>query len=277
MILPVRGWGTDQQAWDRAYVAGTSVPDVGAYVAEYAERSARARAALTWQQCAYGADPAQRLHLFPAAGQDAPLLVFVHGGYWQELTEAESSFAAQGVVAAGAAFAALGYGLAPAHRLPDIAAMVGRAVRWLHTQGFQPDRTMLVGHSAGAHLALMSLLAEPGLARAAVLLSGLYELGPICHTSVGRAIGLTAEQAVANSPVRQLRADLPPLVVARGADEPVGFADQQTCLVRQATRLGLCIVDSVVPDRNHFDLPYGLGDQDDPVGSMVAAQLFGNS
>jgi arylformamidase len=275
MTLPPRDWGTDQQAWDRAYVAGLSVPDVGAYLAEYAERSMRARATLPWGEVTYGADPAERLHLFPAAEADGRLLVFVHGGYWQELTEADSSFAAPAVVASGAAFAAVGYGLAPAHRLSRIVAMVGRAVRWLHAHGFGPDRTVLAGHSAGAHLVLMCLLAEPRLARAAVLLSGLYELGPLCHTSVGKAIGLTPAEAAANSPARRLRADLPTLVLARGANEPLGFADQQTCLVRAASQLGLSTVDIVVSGRNHFDLPYGLGDPDDPVGCLVAAQLSG--
>lgn len=54
-----------------------------------------------------------RRELFPAAREGAPLLVFVHGGYWQELSKNEAAFAAHHVVSAGVSFAALGYGLAP--------------------------------------------------------------------------------------------------------------------------------------------------------------------
>jgi arylformamidase len=269
------------EPWDRVYLPGRSVPSVRPFLEEYARRSAAARRDLTWRAVRYGPDHAERLHFFPAGAPDAPLVVFVHGGYWQELTEMDSSFAARGVVAAGAAFAAVGYGLAPRVRLSGIVAMVRRAVRWLHHHamdlGIDRGRVVLVGHSAGAQLAGMCLVPErqPGAARAgdlacaAVLISGLYELEPVRRSSVGAAVRLSVREAADHSVVRHLHAGMPPLVVARGADELAGFADQQRWLVSGASRLGVPVTDLVVPGRNHFDLPLGFGDPADPLGRIV--------
>ncbi|MGH3973181.1 MAG: alpha/beta hydrolase, partial [Pseudonocardiaceae bacterium] len=267
------------------YLTVSLVPSVQPYLDEYARRSALARRELVWREVAYGPTPAERLHFFPSAEPDSPLVVFVHGGYWQQLTEADSSFAAREVVAAGAAYAALGYGLAPRVRLDDIVDMVRRAVLWLHRNagdlGVDRKRILLVGHSAGAQLAGMCLvegwlpeaMRSSDLACAAVLMSGLYELEPVRHSSVGAAIGLSAAQAAANSVVRQLHAGLPPLVIARAMDEPTGFVDQQRWLVSGAVRHGVPVTELVVAARNHFDLPLGMGDPADPVGRALLAQV----
>lgn len=259
---------------DEPYLPGMTV-DPGPYLDVYTERSTLARRTLRWQDLAYGRGPAERLHLFPAAGPATPLLVFIHGGYWQELTEAESSFAAPGAVARGWSFAALGYGLAPAHGLDEIVAMVRRAVRWLHDNaaslGVDPGRIVLAGHSAGAQLAAMCFGDVP--LQAAVLVSGLYELEPLLHTSIGPAIGLSPDEADRNSPVRRLRPSAPPLLAARGADEPSGFAEQQDLLVTAARRAGVPVTDLAVPGRHHFDLPLGLTDPADPLGQRVLAVL----
>lgn len=275
--------GTDTDRWDRAYLPGLFVRSVQPYLDEYARRSALARRELAWRALRYGPDRAERLHFFPAprSRPAAPLVVFVHGGYWQQLTEADSSCAAREMVAAGAAYAAVGYGLAPRVRLDGIVTMVRRAVLWLHHNaadlGVNPGRVVLVGHSAGAQLAAMCLV--PGwlpdsmrpadLVGAAVLLSGLYELAPLRHTSIGRDIRLSSAEVAAHSFRRHLHPGLPPLVLARGDEEPSGFADQQRWLAAGAARLGVPVTDLVVPGRNHFELPLGIADPADPIGRLV--------
>lgn len=264
--LPERGFGVDRAAWDATYLPGLTIP-LDPYLRAYAERSARARESLSWREVRYGPDEAERLHLFPGPRADAPLLVFVHGGYWQQLTEVESSFAAPDALAAGCGFAALGYGLAPRHRLAEIAAMAARGLTWLRNA--VPGRVVLVGHSAGAHLVAQALVADPGLADAAVLLSGLYELAPLRHTTVGANTRMSEHEVATLSPARGLHAGLPPLLLARGANEPVGFTDQQDALVAVARRAGVPVSGLVVPGRNHFDLPLGLADAADPLGAAV--------
>jgi arylformamidase len=286
--------GSEHEPWDREqldleYSPSSRVDDMQAYLREYATRSARVRATLPWTEHAYGPAPAQRLDFFPVAAPGAPLLVYVHGGYWQELSKQVSCFAARDFVARGIAFAALGYGLAPAHRLDEIVAMVRDGVRWLRTNaaglGVDPGRIFLSGSSAGAHLVAMCLLdgslppplspplPPPDLIRGAVLLSGVYELEPLRRTYVGKAIGLTAEEAARNSPIRRLRGPLPPLIVARGGNETAAFADQHDRFVRAVTAIGSTVTDLVVEPRNHFDLPFDLGDPASPLGRATLARL----
>lgn len=275
---PVREWDRDTAARDNVYTPGAHVHDYRHYLRQYAERSAQARASLRWSVYSYGRDPAERLHFFPGDQADPPLHVFIHGGYWQELSETESSFAALDLVPRGVAFAALGYGLAPRHNLAEIVAMVRRGVLWLYRNaaslGFRADRIYLSGSSAGAHLAAMCLLdgwlppplRPADVVHAATLLSGIYELMPLCGTSIGAGIMLTGQEAARLSPVRYLQDGLPPLLVARGGAETQAFADQQDHLAVAARRLGASVEDRVVENRHHFDLPLDLGDPNTELG-----------
>jgi arylformamidase len=240
---------------------------------------------LPWHELSYGLGSAEVLHFFPAIQPGVPLHVFVHGGYWQELSKAESSFAAPDFVSRGSAFAALGYGLAPRHRLDEIVAMVRKGVLWLYRHapklGVDPGQIFLSGSSAGAHLVAMCLLEgwlpaplhPRDVVRGATLLSGVYELEPLRHTYVGEAMGLRIDEAARNSPVRRLHPGLPALIVARGSAETEAFADQHRDLVSALVQLGAPVVDLVVSARNHFDLPLGLGNPADVLGRAVLAQM----
>jgi arylformamidase len=283
--MPMLTWEDDRVLRDKAYSPSLSVPDMGMYLREYAVRSTEARECLAWKEIAYGFTPVERLHFFPAAERNAPLQIFIHGGYWQQLSMKESSFAAPDFVSRGAAFAALGYGLAPAYRLNEIVGMVRRGVLWLFRHavelGVDAGRIFLSGASAGAHLAAMCLLEgwlpaplRPlDVMRGASLLNGIYDLESLRHTYVGEAIQLTAAEAVRNSPVLHLHDGIPPLIVARGSRETVAFAAQQDWFVSALTRMGTPVTDLVAPSRNHFDLPLTLGDPSTPLGRTTLAQI----
>lgn len=280
-----RTWENDRQLRDRAYSPSLTVPDMASYLREYAARSDAARRRLSWREISYGTTADETLHLFHVRRDHAPLQIFVHGGYWQELSRWESSFAAPDFVARGVAFAALGYGLAPEHRLDEIVAQVRRGVRWLFQHagelGVDPSRIYLSGSSAGAHLAAMCLLdgwlpaplRPRDVIRGAALLSGVYDLEPLRDTYVGEAIGLTAAEAVRNSPLRQPGTWLPPLVVARGERETVAFAAQHSAFTTFLTGTGTRVTSLVAPARNHFDLPFDLGDPTTPLGRATLALM----
>jgi arylformamidase len=279
-----RPWDDDRELRDREYSPSSRVEDIHVYLREYAARSARVRRTLPWTEHAYGTGPGERLHFFPAGGagaragaSTAPLLVYIDGGYWQQLSKEDSCFAAPDFAGRGAAFAALGYGLAPTHRLDEIVAMARRGVRWLSANaaglGVDPARILLSGSSAGAHLAAMCLLDDASRVAGAALLSGVYELEPLCETYIGEAMGLTAAEAARNSPIRQLTGPFPPLIVARGGNETDAFADQQDRFVRALAAAGADVTELVVPLRDHFDLPFDLGDPASPLGRATLALL----
>jgi len=275
-----------QRSLDIQYSPSSCVADVNVYLHEYAVRSAAARERLEARiGVRYGPRPEQLLDFFPAGRECAPILVFVHGGYWQEVSRHESAFMALDLVPRGISVAALGYGLAPAYTLPEIIAMVADGIRWICRNTGRlsgaPGAVYLSGCSAGAHLIAMSLLDEPGWSRCgmrssdavggAILLSGVYDLEPIRRTYVNEPLGLDEDTARACSPVHNLSADaFPPLIVARGENETDEFGRQQADFVTAVRALGGRVTDFVAPFRNHFDLAFDLGVPETPLGGSVA-------
>ncbi len=278
----------DRRSLDVQYSPSSRVADINVYLTEYAVRSAAARERLDVHiGLRYGPRPEQLLDYFPAAREGAPLLVFVHGGYWQELSRHESAFLALDLVPQGISVAALGYGLAPAYTLPEITAMVADGVRWICRNVDQlpgaPGSVYLSGCSAGAQLVAMALLDRPGWARCgmgsadavagAVLLSGVYDLEPVRRTYVNEPLGLDVDTARECSPLHNLGAALPPLVVALGENETDEFGRQHAEFVAAVRALGGHVEDLVVPSRNHFDLAFDLGDPRTELGGSLAGLM----
>ena len=142
----------------------------------------------------YGDQPDERLDLFPAARPGAPVLVFIHGGYWRSLSKDDHAFLAPALVAAGATVVIPGYSLCPAVTIEDIALQMVRALDWVwrnvEAHGGNPDRIVVAGHSAGGHLAAMLLCCRwrdraadlpLNLVHGALSISGLYDLEPLRH------------------------------------------------------------------------------------------------
>ncbi len=263
------------------------------FIEAYAERSRAARAtSAAVLGLPYGQRTTQRLDLFVPSGRPAgamhglpALLVFIHGGYWQELSKENSSFAATDCVNQGIAFAALDYTLAPDASVAQIVAECGQALAWLHrhagTLGFDAERIVVAGSSAGAHLAAMTALPDVGkasghgaqLVKALVLVSGVYELEPLLGTTVNAALGLTPESARALSPALAALQGFPPSIVCWGAVETMEFKRQSRDF---ATRLGLAASACrafEVPRRNHFGIILDLADPATELGRAVVALI----
>jgi arylformamidase len=277
-MTAVDAWyGLDQAALDRQYSPSSRVRSLRRYLNEYRDLSNAARhLGGVRSDLRYGPHQDQTLDFWPAPTPDAPVQVFVHGGNWQQLTKDSSAFAAPAFRRAGAAFAAVNYALAPRADLDQIVEMIRDCVRWLWTHadqlGFAADRIHLSGTSAGAHLVAMAML-PPELPIAGVtLLSGMYDLRPVRRTYINEALRLDLAAAERNSPLYRLPDVLPPAVFARGDNETDEYARQHE-LMAAALRARTSTVEFVVPDRNHFDLPYDIGEPGTALGAAVLAQL----
>lgn len=273
----------DQADLDGQFSPSRLVQSLDAYLAEYAARSAEARRLPGVRTgLRYGAHPDEVLDLWPGPVPGAPVQVFVHGGNWQALSKDDAGFPAPQFRAAGAAFVAVNYGLAPGASLDELVARVRRCVGWLHANaaelGLDPARLHLSGHSAGAHLAAMAMLPtaqrpDPASLIAGVtLLSGMYDLEPVRRSYVNQALGLDAEAAERNSPAFHLSGRLPPVVIARGAGETAEYA-RQHAVMADALRTRTSLVELVDAGRNHFDLPFDLGAPETPLGRAVLTQM----
>lgn len=275
-------------AWhDRMYNNRALVPDHAEHLARWARDSEAARRAGPCRlDMAYGDGPNETLDIFPAPGGKAPVLVFLHGGYWRSLDKADHSFVAPAFTRRGACVVVPNYALCPDVTIPQITLQMVRALAWtwrhIAAHGGDPRRISIVGHSAGGHLAAMLLACvwkawapdlPAGLVRGALSVSGLHELAPLRRTPfLQESLRLTPAQAAKASP-----ALLPPprrgvLYSVAGGDESAEFL-RQNQLIRQAWGARAVPVCEVLPGLNHFSVMQALVEPDSRL-NRLALQLL---
>ena len=246
----------DADARQREYSPSSVVGDIGPLLAEYRTRSDAV--ASGGEEVRYGPAAEQVVVLFRAEDPAAPLHVFFHGGYWQELSVADSLFAAGGFAAHGIAFAAVGYELAPAATLDAIVAGCRTALtHLLRRSGLRAARITVSGSSAGAQLAAMVALApwadRPSI-DAAVLVSGVFELEPLIGTAINDELGLARESARRASPLLLAPPARPATLVCVGEHETAEFKGQSSDYAAALRAHGVPVDELVIAGRNHFDV-----------------------
>ena len=182
-----------EQAYSPSSMVGGSAQP---FIDDYVARSARAAADLGGRVLTLeGGTVVVR----PRSGH--PTLVFVHGGYWQALSAADSLFLAPPVVSSGWGYAAVEYTVAPVGTVERMLADVSEALVAVGSAVGGP--LVVAGHSAGAQLVAMTTLAHPSAAdvRRCVLVSGVFDLRELPGTSMNDALRLDAERAAALSPL----------------------------------------------------------------------------
>jgi arylformamidase len=236
---------------------------------------------------AYGPAERNRYDLFRAGDRNAPLVVYIHGGYWQRGERQAYSFLARALNAAGLDVALPSYTLCPAASVMDIVAELRLflAALWQKTRIYP----VVTGHSAGGHLTAAMVATNwsevagvpADLVRAGVAISGVFELAPLIGTSINDLVGLDETSAREASP---LLWPPPPrgrtLVTAVGGDESGEFLRQSRIIADAWGRAGVNTEYLIVPGTNHFTVVDALTDPQTPLFGRVAAlagQVSGGS
>jgi len=207
----------------------------------------------------YGAGERQRYDLFYAGERTAPLVVYIHGGYWQLGERQMFAFLAPVFNAAGLDLAIPSYSLCPTVSVLQIIEELRRclAAIWTKTN----KHPVVIGHSAGGHLTAAMLATDwrqvPGvpedLVRAGCAISGVFELAPLIPTTMNNAMRLDPETARAASP---LFWPPPPrdrtLVAAVGDGETLAFHQQSRTMVAAWAKAGVTAEYLSVAGTNHF-------------------------
>ena len=267
------------QCLDHQYNPLASVPDAPALFAVWEARSAQARGAFDCQlDLRYGLGPLETLDLFPAPGNKAPVLVFIHGGYWRGSDKRAYGFIAPSFVKKGASVVLLNYDLCPAVSIRTICGQVDSALDWvrrnLAAYGGDPAKIVLVGHSAGAHLAAMALLQRSPTSSKALCISGLFDLAPLRDAPFIRDdLKLSAQDAYDLSPIHAAPPASATVMTAVGALESEAF-HQQTASLQASWGTELVPVMDCLPQRNHFDVLDALADEDGLLHARACSLLF---
>ena len=261
-------------AWhDRMYNNRALVPDFADHFARWSAASEQARKTLPCQlDVRYGAGPNETLDVFPAVRPGAPVVVFIHGGYWRSLDKADHSFVAPALRDMEACVVVVNYALCPGTAevpvtIPDIALQMTHALAWvwrhIGLHGGDRHNITVIGHSAGGHLAAMLLGCDwkdvgsdlpVNLVTKTMSISGLYDLEPVRKTPFVQAdLRITPAQVRLASPAKWPRPRQGVLYTVAGGDESAEFL-RHNRLIHQAWGPKTVPVCEDLPGLNHFSI-----------------------
>jgi acetyl esterase/lipase len=201
---------------------------------------------------AYAPGPRHSLDVYaPQSAIAAPVVVFFYGGNWQEGDKAIYRFIGAALAARGIMTVIPDYRLYPEVRFPDFVEDGALAVRWAYDHaaafGGDPSRMVLMGHSAGAHIAAMLTydrrwLAAAGLdpnhdLRGLVGLAGPYDFLPLRDETLKIIFGPDSRLPV-SQPINFVESGAPPAFLATGSADNVVDPGNVTRLARRVAIRG---------------------------------------
>lgn len=260
--------GYTAQKLEEQYNARAAVPDHEKIFEEWSRLSAEYRRNSKCKlDIPYASSERTVLDLFLPQRDNAPVHMFIHGGYWRAMDKSFFSFLAKGLVDKGVLVAVANYGLCPKVSMGDIVQQIRDACHWLWRNcskyGGNPDSIHLSGHSAGGHLTAMMMATDwPSLypdsplnmIKSGVPISGLFDLEPMRHIPLNDDLKLDEKNAQLNSPVHLKRiTDAPLSVVVGGAESEEFRCQSQEFVTKWGGEIGK-IEYIELPNLNHFTI-----------------------
>jgi len=276
----------NQAQIDAQYNPSLALPDPAAPGRHFVAQSERARSQL---RCVldvpYGPTLEETLDIFPAETPNAPVFIFIHGGYWRALSSKEFSSVALGLQPLGITSVVINYALAPRVSIDEITRQCRAAAAWtlrnIQNYGGDPQRVAIGGHSAGGHLTAMCLQTpwqeDYGLKQdpfaAALLFSGLYDIEPLRYSYLQPQIQLDDGIVKRNSPAFMARSCATPAWITWGGNESTEFARQAQTFDAAWTAAGNAGELRPIAGADHFTVIGGLEAPDSEVARWLAGKL----
>ena len=280
-----RNFDTQAQI-DAQYNPSVALPAGSNPGAHYAHQAQSARETL---RCVldvpYGPTVHETLDIFPADAPDAPVFIFIHGGYWRAFQARDFDGVALGMQRLGITTVVVNYALAPRASIDEITRQNRAAAAWtlrhIAQYGGDPARVGIGGHSAGGHLTAMCLQTawadDYGLPqdpfKAALLFSGLYDIEPLRYSYLQPAIQLDDGIVRRNSPAFGVRACKTPVWITWGGNESTEFARQSAVYHAAWTDAGNTGELRAIAGADHFSVIHGLEHADSEVSLWLKQQL----
>jgi arylformamidase len=264
-----------QEERDRGLNNGVAVAGSADIVAGWERRSAEMRARYPAHlDLRYGPRERNRID-FLRAGDKAPTLLFIHGGYWQHRAKEVFTVFAEGPMAHGINVALIGYTLAPEATLDQIVAEIHAGIDYLAEQlpalGGNAGEIVVSGWSAGGHLTSMAL-AHPKV-KAGLGISGIYDLEPIRHSYLNEKLGLDEAMSQRNSAMMQTGGAMKPLSLVVGSAELPLLRKQTADFAAHRARHGLPVTYEEIPGADHFSIMNAMVEPKGRITTLIR-QLF---
>ena len=254
-------------------------------VAAYATASAATRERLDCVlDVRYGPGEKETLDIIAADAPNAPVHLFIHGGYWRAMDKSDYTFIADVFQPAGATTVIVNYDLCPTVTLDTIVAQTMRSIAWtwrnIAAHGGDPNRLYVSGNSAGGHLTAMALAhdwTDEGLPsdviKGAIPVTGVFDCEPVPDITVNEQVRLDRESARRLSPLRNPPRRALPVLVAVGGAEPrlwIRMSEDYAALCRAH---GLECEYLELPGHDHFDASRAIGDPQSPLSRAMLRMM----
>lgn len=215
----------------------------------------------------YGDQPRNSLDVYlPAKPAGAPLLVFFHGGGWNSGDKSEYKFVGAALAELGYVAVLPNYRLYPQVKFPVFMQDAAQAVAWIRghaaSWGGDAQRLYLLGHSAGAQIAVMLALNTQYLAEAGmqandlcgvVGLAGPYDFLPFKYPYMHELFGPESRYPQ-SQPIRYVRPDAPPLLLLQGLQDSIVDPTNTTNLAAALAAVGGRVTTKFYEHASHGDL-----------------------
>lgn len=259
---------------DAAYDNTNAVCNSAELLADFDKRSLEIRTQMPQLVgLRYGDGERQLIDYFKCGAPNAPVLVFIHGGYWQMRAKETFTFIAKGPLERGFDVAFAGYTLAPQKTLGGIVEEVKEAISFINAMNAKSGsagKLIVSGWSAGGHLAAMCLN-EPNVA-AAISISGIFELEPISLCYLNDKLNLSPADIESLSPMRLPYSDKP-LVAICGENELPELKKQTLKFAKARAQNHKPGGAYTLPRHNHFTILEELASPQGTICNMLKPAL----
>ncbi len=274
-----------QEELDQAYDQRVWAPNADELIELWGTESEAVRARMSPRTFDYGDAPVEKLDVYPASGEDAPIQLFIHGGAWRAGSKEGYAFPAPTFVDAGAHYVAVGFGIRQKYALDEMVLQVRSAVAWLYENasefGGDRNRIYVSGHSSGAHLGGCVVTTDwerefgvpRDVVKGAVLVSGMYDLRPVRLSSRNGYMELDEALEEDLSPQRHLDLLNCPVAIVFGENESPEFKRQSIDFAAACGEVDKTNELILVPNANHFEIPLTIKTPDLGLGWQVLSQM----
>ncbi|MFZ2236986.1 MAG: alpha/beta hydrolase, partial [Dokdonella sp.] len=200
----------------------------------------------------------------PKNASNAPVVVFYYGGRWEFGKRADYQWFGEALARHGFVAILPDYRKYPQVKFDGFMTDAANALAWSFEHaaeyGGDPDELFVMGHSAGAHLALMLATnakwmaphqIKPTRLAGAIGLAGPYNFLPLTADDMIGMFGSTPEQQARTQPINFVDGDEPPMLLLHGSADDTVWPKNSTTLAQAVKAKGGRVEVNIYPDVTH--------------------------
>ncbi len=275
-----------QEELNYQYSPREAVPEHPVWKAHWSLFSEHARTKYkTVSRISYGSSPGQTVDIFPAKKTNAPINIFIHGGFWRFLDSFDHSLIAPAIVDSGGACVLVNYDLCPQISLHQVIDQVRYALKWVYDNADlvngDRDKIYISGHSAGGHLASMMCVSEHletlglprNLIKGATIVSAMLDLEPILFIPGSEDLLIEKEDCKVLSPVHNPPDPSIELVIAVGGLETSEWIRQTEDMIAILKQQGSKFSFHKPEYDQHYSILFSMSNPCSPICQATLAQM----